>query len=317
MDGFGIHVSATGVQYYGNWLNSQRSGHGTLLYEDGTYYEGSFLQNKKHGKGKLCFPNGDCIEGQFANDEVHQARFVKGNFQEVSRPMRSFFSIQLELPIKLDERPLFLEKLKWIDYLQAHIFIPPDTSDRDLIIHEPFPGSSITNAIQYFSDLFLWNYSDTVNQAIDTKVKVALVKATDDITSFIEGLLDVIESKRAKSFSNTGLRKFRRKLTRVITTKLYSCLFTMYSIVYRIEDAHLAAKFSQLKDISPVDIGIDRRYALNDPSLSSSLIPSSPRKARPSSSKLKLVVSETQVKLLTNQVKKREKREKREKRSVS
>eukprot|EP01125_Pyxidicula_operculata_P008220 TRINITY_DN2774_c0_g1_i2.p1 TRINITY_DN2774_c0_g1~~TRINITY_DN2774_c0_g1_i2.p1 ORF type:complete len:452 (-),score=115.60 TRINITY_DN2774_c0_g1_i2:12-1367(-) len=57
-------------------------------------------------------------------------------------------------------------------------------------------------------------------------------------------------------------RKLRKKLTRILTTKLHSTLSQLYNIAYHKEDSLLICKYTILKDITPADIGIDKQYWL-------------------------------------------------------
>jgi len=66
--GFGIHLSADGTMYSGNWENDQMNGSGQIQFASGAAYVGEFVNNCFFGKGQYMWPNGSNFDGQFANN---------------------------------------------------------------------------------------------------------------------------------------------------------------------------------------------------------------------------------------------------------
>ena len=61
-----------GESYYGEFINDQKHGKGTLYYKNGTIkYEGDFVNDKFQGNGKYISENGKYYKGDFYNGKRH------------------------------------------------------------------------------------------------------------------------------------------------------------------------------------------------------------------------------------------------------
>ena len=74
--GFGIHVSADGTVYSGNWDNDQMNGSGRVQFASGAMYVGEFVNNCFQGKGQYVWPNGSHFEGTFIDNRFSLFIFV-------------------------------------------------------------------------------------------------------------------------------------------------------------------------------------------------------------------------------------------------
>jgi len=74
--GFGVHVSADGTIYTGNWDNDQMNGVGRVQFASGAVYEGEFVNNCFHGKGQYKWPNGSLFDGNFLDNRFLSLVFV-------------------------------------------------------------------------------------------------------------------------------------------------------------------------------------------------------------------------------------------------
>lgn len=282
-EGYGVLISSD-MQYYGNWSNGMKSGQGILIYSDGTHYEGEFHSDKKSGKGILSFPNGDIIEGTWKSDNIEGAKFFKGSYQNVPKPLKALTLTHLAAPSKQEERDLYLSSKKWDGLLTDIIRITQETTDRDILrMISSASTTPINTAIDQFADVFLWNYStryspdspsgnsnsskssslNSVNR--ETDVKTILAKAVDDVNSFVEGMVRILESHRVSPNRNPNFtKKIRRKIQRKATIKVYWCLFPLYLAAHRKEDSLLAAKLAVLQHVTPELIGVDPKFCIEN-----------------------------------------------------
>jgi hypothetical protein len=60
-------VYADGSVYYGQWLNGQRSGRGTMT-EINVVYDGDWQNDKKYGMGQMNYADGSVYNGYWTND---------------------------------------------------------------------------------------------------------------------------------------------------------------------------------------------------------------------------------------------------------
>ncbi|XP_033112514.1 radial spoke head 1 homolog, partial [Anneissia japonica] len=63
--GEGVHSSADGTCYKGQWEKDKMNGNGILTHPGGSSFEGEFSNNRFHGRGRYTFPNGSFYEGEF------------------------------------------------------------------------------------------------------------------------------------------------------------------------------------------------------------------------------------------------------------
>lgn len=75
--------------YYGGFVNGQRSGYGTQIWQDGSIYEGFYKDDYANGQGRLINSDGGCYIGDFVNSKAHgtgeyfnqQGIYYKGEFK--------------------------------------------------------------------------------------------------------------------------------------------------------------------------------------------------------------------------------------------
>ncbi|XP_071950631.1 uncharacterized protein [Antedon mediterranea] len=79
--GEGIHSSADGTCYKGQWEKDKMNGHGTLTHPGGSSYEGHFCNNQFHGRGQYTWPNGSFYEGEFNENRMEG----DGSFTDTNR----------------------------------------------------------------------------------------------------------------------------------------------------------------------------------------------------------------------------------------
>ena len=90
-DGFAKYRSANGVIYEGNFVNSYRSGRGTMKWPDGRIYDGDWANGSFNGKGLMKIPDGRIYDGNYVNGQmqgkgimkwpdgqIHEGDWVKG-----------------------------------------------------------------------------------------------------------------------------------------------------------------------------------------------------------------------------------------------
>lgn len=69
--GHGLYLGCNGVTYAGRWWEDQRHGEGTLLHErSGFMYYGMWVGDKKQGVGQLL-SNGECYWGAFGENRFN------------------------------------------------------------------------------------------------------------------------------------------------------------------------------------------------------------------------------------------------------
>merc|ERR1719436_1216923 len=59
------HIFDNGATYTGDWVGSQRHGHGVQVWPDGARYEGQWQDDKAHGWGRFVHADGDVYEGEW------------------------------------------------------------------------------------------------------------------------------------------------------------------------------------------------------------------------------------------------------------
>lgn len=64
--GEGVHVSANGTRYEGDWRDGEKSGHGVQTWPGGARYEGGWRAGVQHGEGVLTGADGSRYEGGWA-----------------------------------------------------------------------------------------------------------------------------------------------------------------------------------------------------------------------------------------------------------
>ncbi len=56
-------------KFIGSYIEGQKTGKGTRIWNDGTKYEGEYMGNKMNGSGIYIWPDGSSWEGEFKDDE--------------------------------------------------------------------------------------------------------------------------------------------------------------------------------------------------------------------------------------------------------
>ena len=63
-EGPGVYrYSGSKEKYEGEWIDNQKSGIGTMYYEDGGKYKGFWENGRRHGEGVFNYANGDVYSG--------------------------------------------------------------------------------------------------------------------------------------------------------------------------------------------------------------------------------------------------------------
>eukprot|EP00656_Telonema_subtile_P011285 TRINITY_DN1555_c0_g1_i4.p1 TRINITY_DN1555_c0_g1~~TRINITY_DN1555_c0_g1_i4.p1 ORF type:complete len:168 (+),score=30.89 TRINITY_DN1555_c0_g1_i4:43-546(+) len=68
-NGFHVVEHEDGTRYEGEYVNGQRTGHGTLSVPDQGVFDGEFLQGKANGSGTFTWRDGGSLNGQFVNGQ--------------------------------------------------------------------------------------------------------------------------------------------------------------------------------------------------------------------------------------------------------
>ncbi len=63
--------------YTGEWVNNQRSGYGTFVWENGMTFAGNWEKNVRNGQGTLYFSDGRQLEGNWEDDKLHGPAMIK------------------------------------------------------------------------------------------------------------------------------------------------------------------------------------------------------------------------------------------------
>eukprot|EP00971_Amphidinium_carterae_P277644 5510660-Amphidinium_carterae.1 len=61
----------SGATYTGEWIGSDRHGHGVQVWPDGARFEGQWEANKVKGHGKFTHADSDVYEGQWQEGKAH------------------------------------------------------------------------------------------------------------------------------------------------------------------------------------------------------------------------------------------------------
>jgi len=65
----GLRTFKGGHLYYGEWVDKQLNGWGTLIWYDGEKYVGNWLVSKRHGWGEMTYKNGDTYKGEWVDND--------------------------------------------------------------------------------------------------------------------------------------------------------------------------------------------------------------------------------------------------------
>ena len=69
--GQGTLTYANGEKYIGEWENDRRTGYGTYFYDNGDKYDGEWKDDKMTGKGTYFYVSGSKYEGEVLNNKWH------------------------------------------------------------------------------------------------------------------------------------------------------------------------------------------------------------------------------------------------------
>lgn len=78
--GWGTMTWTSGYAFVGSWVNGSREGRGTHMYTNGDRCEAVFRNDKANGEGKYTWPDGNVYTGNFVDDKRQgQGRLIFSN----------------------------------------------------------------------------------------------------------------------------------------------------------------------------------------------------------------------------------------------
>ena len=67
--GRGVHTSADGAMFDGQWINDKMTDNCRITFNGGATYEGAVQDNYFQGEGRYTWPNGAYFEGYFEKNK--------------------------------------------------------------------------------------------------------------------------------------------------------------------------------------------------------------------------------------------------------
>jgi hypothetical protein len=290
-EGYGIYIEVRGNKYYGSWRQSKKNGFGYLIYNDGTCFEGDFNNDIKSGKGTMYLVNGDVINGEWREEQIIRASYKKGKFDTIPKSMRALLAQRLHESSQKEEKVDHSSYTKWngsarMDNLSLageHLNLNETNFLTEVTKLFTEAKSPFNRLVDEFAQTFNWNYQpeETKSVSAANKREWLLPSAIDDINSFIEFMVKVTTTALNIELDYKFRSELHILLTDTLFPKIYDTLMHLYKAKNHSFDIQLAAKYEQLKDITPADIGINPKYWLRKNTNTTKSNDSSPKPTTP------------------------------------